>query len=375
MRIKRRYIFGAIIVAFLFFLTHSTPSVRPTKALGYPQDQPDPNAFEAKQTAKALGVPVQIFPPPQGLAGFDELPANAPRFTFTLKPRRRTGPPPPVYFDRRKLVAASAPDGTLYEAYCGNDEDAELMRGHGFVSTSETPRQWHGSHHGYGFMPQNVYIGKREQGRIKPVLFFRDIGSHANAPHSLAIDDHGMAHLVVADVNTSQGNQLDLYWVIGDPRTGKWNSAWQVDRRGFTSWSRPWSGAWSDKVHLIWDWCDVSINKYAPGMGAFHVEWSANGFGRKTRIFPETVRQLGAALDQTSGLLVIALARDKGGVYVLSRSAEGKWTRPALLHPRLKDTANISIEAELNGNFLIKVGSNSLIGGVDDSRDWLLRPL
>jgi hypothetical protein len=94
-----------------------------------------------------------------------------------------------------------------------------------------------------------------------------------------------MVHLAVADVNLSQNNRLDLYWIIGDPKMGKWNSACLVDRRGFTSWSHPWSAAWSDKVHLIWDGCDVSINKRAPGMGAFHVERTANGFGRKTRIF------------------------------------------------------------------------------------------
>ena len=71
---------------------------------------------------------------------------------------------------------------------------------------------------------------------------------------------------------------------------------------------------------------------------------------------------------------MIVLARDAGGVYVLSRSAEGKWTRPSLLHPGLRGGANVSIEAAGSGGFIIKTGSDSLIGGVDDSKQWLLRP-
>lgn len=53
-------------------------------------------------------------------------------------------------------------------------------------------------------MPEDVYIGRREAGRIKPTLFFRDVGSHTTAPHYLAIDNRGMVHLAVADVNISQ---------------------------------------------------------------------------------------------------------------------------------------------------------------------------
>ena len=174
-------------------------------------------------------------------------------------------------------------------------------------------------------------------------------------------------HLAVANVNISQDNRLDLYWVIGDPKAGKWNSAWLIDRRGFTSWSHPWSAAWSNKVHLIWDWCDVSIHKRAPGMGAFHVEWTPNGFGRKTRVFAGPVGDLDAALDQQSGLLVIVLARDAGGVYVLSRSADGKWMRPSLLHPGLRGRYDVSIEATGSNTFIIRTGSNQ-------TREWLLRP-
>ena len=374
MNTKRRYISIAAVLGLVMLFIGSPLSAR-TEVFDPPQDRPvDDVAFEAAQTAKLLGVAVQNFPAPQGLTGFDELPTNARAFTFILKAQPRTGPPPPVYFAKRKIVTARATDGTVYEAYCGNDDASEIVPGHGFVANFENRRQWYENHLGYGYMPQDVYIGKREAGRIRPTLFFRDVGSHTTAPHYLAIDNQGRVHLAVADVNTSQDNRLDLYWVIGDPKTGKWNSAWLVDRRGFTSWSNPWSAAWSDKVHLIWDWCDVSIHKRAPGMGAFHVEWTANGFGRKTRIFSGPVRQMDAAVDQASGLLVIVLARDAGGVYVLSRSADGKWTRPSLLHPSLRGAANVSIEAAGSGAFIIKAGSDNLIGGVDDSKQWLLRP-
>ena len=374
MILKRLHAFGAALLAVLLLLVPSAWRGH-TEGISVPQDRPtDDIAFEASQTAKLLGAPVQHFPAPQGLKGFDELPANARAFAFTLKPVPRSAPPPPVYFDNRKIVTARAPDGTVYGAYCGGDEVSELVPGHGFVSTFENRRQYYDPHHGYGYMPQNVYIGKSEGGMIRPTLFFRDVGSHTTAPHTLAMDSYGMAHLAVSDVNISQGNRLDLYWAIGDPKTGKWNSAWLIDRRGFTSWSHPWSAAWSDKVHLIWDWCDVSIHKRAPGMGAFHVEWTPKGFSRKTRVFSEPVKQLNAAVDQASGLLVIVLARDAGGVYVLSRSAEGKWTRPQLLHPSLRGSANVSIEAAGSRGFIIKAGSDSLIGDVDDFKQWLLRP-
>jgi hypothetical protein len=264
-------------------------------------------------------------------------------------------------------VDARAPDGTIYEAYCGIDDPYEITPGHGYVSNFENRRQHYDTHYGYGYMPEDVYIGKREVGRIRATLFFRDVGSHTTAPHHLAIDGQGMVHLAVADVNISQDNRLDLYWVIGDPKSGKWTSAWLVDRRGFTSWSHPWSASWSNKVHLIWDWCDVSIHKRAPGMGAFHVEWGPNGFGRKTRIFVSPVAELDAAIDQQSGLLVIVVAREAGGVYVLSRSANGKWTQANLLHQSLRDRNDVSIDAAGDGTFVIRTGS-------EDTREWVLRP-
>jgi hypothetical protein len=184
-----------------------------------------------------------------------------------------------------------------------------------------------------------------------------------------------MVHLAVADVNISQDNRLDMYSVIGDPNSGKWISAWLIDRRGFTSSSQPWSGAWRDKVHLIWDWCDLSYNKTAPGMGAYHVEWSPGGFGRKTRIFTSPVGEVDAATDPESGLLVIVLAKDAGGVYVLSRSAEGKWTLPSLLDPTLTGHNDVSITTVGDGTFVIRTDSSWVGGDSAKTKEWLLRPL
>lgn len=324
-------------------------------------------AFEAAQTEKLLGVLVKRFPLPEGPSGFVELPANAPAFKFTVTERPLSGPKPRALYETRRIVEARAPDGSIYEAYCGHDDPKEIVPGHGFVSTLENRRQRYDTHYGYAYSPQDIFIGKREAGRLKPALFFRDVGSQDTAPHYLAMDDQGLAHLAVADVNLSQNNWLDLYWVIGDPKTGKWNAAWLVDRRGFTSWSQPWSAPWKDKVHLVWDWCDVTNHKRAPGMGAFHVEWGPNGFTHKVRIISGPVNELDAAVDPESGRLLIVLAKNAGGVYVLSRSADGRWTRPVLLHSRLRGRHDVSVVAANGGTFMIRTGS-------DDTREWLLRP-
>lgn len=363
---------AALSFAGVLFGSTSTGTITRSKLS---QDRPgDDIAFEEAQTAKLLGVPLQKFPAPQGLNGMDEVPATARAFAFTLKSQPASGPPPRVSFEQRKIVKALAPDGSLYEAYCGRDDDEprEVAAG-GFISTFENRRQWYGTHLGYGYKPPNIYVGKRENGLIRPMLFFRDAGSHDTAPHALAIDSRGMVHLAVADVNISQSNRLDMYSVVGDPKTGKWSSAWLIDRRGFTSWSSPWSAAWGDKVHLLWDWCDVSIHKNAPGMGLYHVEWSPNGFGRKTLIFAGPVQEFDAAIDQRTGLLVIVLVKDRGGVYVVSRTVEGKWTRARLLDPGVTGSPDVSIAATGDGAFVIRASDDIMRERSDSTKEWLLR--
>lgn len=363
---KPRHIFVAAAVGLVMLVIGSLSRGR-TAVLDIPQalNSAEDSAFEATQTQKLLGVAVNDFPAPQGLGGFDEIPASAPAFRFRLSEQPLSGTKPRVWFETRLIVEARAPDGSVYEAYCGHDDPTEIIPGHGFVSTFDNRRQRYGTHHGYGFSPQDIFIGKREDGRLKPTLFFRDVGSHTTAPHSLAIDSNGLAHLAVADVNIYQDNRLDLYWVMGDPNSGKWLAAWLIDRRGFTSWAHPWSAAWANKVHLVWSWCDVSIHKRAPGMGAFHVEWSPNGFSRKVRMISGPVNELDAAIDPQSGRLVIILAKDNG-VFVLSRLANATWTRPVLLPPSLNKSNDVSIAAAKGGAFIVRIGS-------DNTREWLLR--
>ena len=334
-----------------------------------PQD--DDTAFEASQTQRLLGVPVKEFPPPQGLSGFDEIPASAPTFKFTVTERPLSGAQPRAWYETRQKVEARAPDGTLYEAYLGNDDPKEIVPGNRTVSTPENTRQRYGTHHGYAYHPQDVFIGRRESGRLKSTLFFRDVGSHTTAPHYLAIDGKGQAHLSVADVNIFQDNRLDLYWVIGNLASGKWAEAWLIDRRGFTSSSQPWMGAWGDKVHLLWTWYDASVHKNAPGMGMFHVERSPGGFGRKVRVVPGVVEGLDAAVDPRSGRLLIVFSKEVGGkddgVYVVSRSGSGSWTRPARLHSQVGKYDDASVEAAGGGAFIIRTGA-------PDTREWVLTP-
>ena len=193
----------------------------------------------------------------------------------------------------------------------------------------------------------------------------------APAPHYLAIDGKGQAHLAVADVNISQDNRLDLYWVVGSLASGKWAEAWLIDRRGFTSASHPWMGSWGDKVHLLWTWYDASVHKDAPGMGMFYVERSPGGFSRKVRVVPGVVNGFDAAIDPRSGRILIVFSIEVGGesagVYVVSRSEDGSWTRPALLHYQIGKYDDASIEAAGGGAFVIRTGS-------PDTREWVLTP-
>jgi hypothetical protein len=370
----RRHRMHSTSVLFLLLLLLGCiardPVPAPQLAQAQPSGQRAPEAesdsdFEASQTQKLLGVPVQDFPPPQGLTGFDELSAAAPAFRFTVTERPPSGAKPRASYETRQKVQARAPDGSVYEAYLGQDNPGEIAPGHGFVSTLENRRQRYGTHHGYEYSPEDVFVGKRENGRLKPTLFFRDVGSHTTAPHYLAIDSREQAHLVVADVNIFQDNRLDLYWVIGDSMLGKWTTAWLVDRRGFTSWSHPWSAAWGDKVHLLWNWCDVSVHKRAPGMGLFHVQWGPGGFARKVRIIPGVVQEWDAAIDPKSGRLLVVFSKDDG-VYVISRSENGGWTRAVHLHPRINKRCEVSVEAVAGGHFVIRTDA-------EVTREWELR--
>ena len=196
-----------------------------------------PDDFELRQTEKLLGVRLQNFPEPQGPTKFDDLSPNRPSLQFTAKEQPVSGPTPQPSYERRPIVNAKAPDGSVYEAYCTRDLSA-VIAGSYRPSTPDNTRQIYGTHYGYAYTPEDVYIGKRVAGRLQTALFFPDVGSHDTAPHHLAIDNNGMVHLIVADVNIYQDNRLDLYWVIGDPATGKWNCAEVSTQQtfGFGKW-------------------------------------------------------------------------------------------------------------------------------------------
>lgn len=325
----------------------------------------NPDDFEDRQTEKLLGVPLQTFPEPQGTAKFDELPANRPALQFTVKEQPLSGPTPQAWYETRSIVKAKAPDGSIYEAYSTRNT-SDVIRKPQQRSTAENTRQPYGTHHGYGYVPQDVYIGKRLGGRLQTSLFFPDDGSHTTTPHHLAIDNKGMVHLIVADVNIFQENRLDLYWVIGDPGTGKWTSAWLVDRRKSTSSSHPWSGAWADKVDLLWTW-DIMGNDESPDDGIFHVQWQPGGFGRKVRLLKAKFTNWDAAVDQKTGHLLLVYS-DQKGVFLIARREDATWTMPARLHKSLTQAAYVSVNTADNGNFVIRTT-------FQDSHEWLVQLL
>ena len=335
----------------------SSSQLDQSKAPNKPSDD-----FETRQTEKFLGVALQTFPDPQGLTKFDESPANRPALKFTVKEQPLTGPPP-QWDESHSIVKARGPDGSVYEAYSGR-EVSEVITDSPSASTAQNTRQTYGTHHGYGYVPQDVYIGKRVDKRIKPSLFFPDVGSHTTAPHHFAIDNKGMVHLIVADVNIYQENRLDMYWVIGDPNTGKWSQAWLVERRGLTSSCRPWSGAWADKVNLVWTWEKMGLGG-SPDNGIFHVQWQQSGFGKKVRVIDSVPTMWTAAVDPQSGKILLVYSDNKG-VYLTSRPEGGDWTTPARLHRSLQTAHYVSATASGDGGFVIRTASM-------ESREWLVR--
>jgi hypothetical protein len=74
---------------------------------------------EASQTSKLLGVRLEEFPKPQGVTGFDAIPSIQPQFKYSLVSAPFVPPKPSDWFEGRSSVYASAPDGTVWEAYCG----------------------------------------------------------------------------------------------------------------------------------------------------------------------------------------------------------------------------------------------------------------
>ncbi|MCG6964119.1 MAG: hypothetical protein LJE95_12715 [Acidobacteria bacterium] len=317
---------------------------------------------ERHATERALGVTVEEFPTGQGPAGFDDLPDDTPQAAFAVEERQVSGPSPREDYEKRPIVRAQAPDGSVYEAYCGYAGDEELAPAG--PAGSGNRRQSYGTHHGATYYPESVFIGKRQNGRINATLVFPDVGSHTTAPHSLAVDSRGECHLAVADVNIYQDNRLELYWVVGDPVTGKWTKAWLLERRGFTSWAYPGSVAWGDSVHLLWTWVNASDQEALAQCGLFHVKWSPRGFSRKVRVAAGGIDSWDLALAPESGLLLVVFSTDEG-VFGATWKLDSAWTKPAKILP--EPSWALSLEAS-NEAFILRTGSEHM-------KEWLVKSL
>jgi hypothetical protein len=367
--VTKAFYLTVLVLALTVFASGTSTSESITIAASSPS-QNDPSdstadKFEITQTEKLLGVPLQNFPQPQGPAKFDELPANRPGLRFTVTEQPVTGPTPRPSFETRSLVQAKGPDGSVYEAYCTR-ETSQVIVGSNQPSSAQSTRQMYGTHHGYGYTPEDVYIGKRVGNRIKTALFFPDVGSHETAPHHFAIDNKGMVHLIVADVNIYQHNRLDLYWVIGDPGTDKWTAAWLVDRRGLTSSSHPWSGAAADKVNLLWYWEKQGLDS-SPDEGIFYLQWQPRGFGRKVRVVTGRVSSWDAAVDPQSGKLLLVYSDDHG-VYLTLRNEGGTWTTPVSFNKSLTKPHVVSATIVSDRAFIIRTAYEA-------TREWVVRLL
>jgi hypothetical protein len=317
----------------------------------------DPELFEVQQTRKFLGFAVKAFPRPQGPTKFDELPKDALPLRFELSERQPSLPAPKDWYEGRPGVVLKKSDGSEIEAYCGYDDEDKLLGGHGFQSTRVNRRHQYGggAHH-----PQDIYIGKRVGGRIEARLFFRDVGSHNTAPHSIAIDSKDRCHLAVADVDLGQFNRFKLYWLVGDFKTGKWSDAWLIDHRAqFTSYAHPASATWKDSVQVVWSWVNSLNNQVHEDSGLFHVQWTPAGFGKKQRIFKGDVHNAVAAVDPDSGRLLVVIQADK--VFVTSRPAVGAWTLPS---PLPEDAGAVAVQSADKGRFIVRVAG----------KEWLLKP-
>ncbi len=303
---------------------------------------------ERHSTESYLHVKVAEFPTGQGAAGFDILPNTTPISILNVKEQQLSGPDPKPYYETVRSVYAKSPrSGVEYEAFIGwinvgeNAPSDKLSR-----ITQRYVRQSYGSHHGATYYPQSVFIGRREGGLLNPILVFPDVGSHTTAPCAFSIDSQERCHLAVADVNISQDNKFDLYWVIGDLQTGKWINAWLIDKRGFTSSAHPRSVVWGDSIHLLWNWVEDWDG------GLFHVEWTPSGFTRKLCIMDGHITAWDVAIDSRSGLLLVAFTRSDG-VYGATKSSDGGWSRPVRI--QADQVFALSLECRL-GIFVLRTG-------------------
>ncbi len=175
--------------------------------------------------------------------------------------------------------------------------------------------------------------------------------------------------MIVADVNISDNNELNVYSVIGNPKTGKWLAASLLDRRGFTSWSHPWSRSWGETVHSLWNWGDATYDKENPNMGLFYVDWNPAGFGKKMRVISGLIESYDAAVDSKTGRLLVVTSKGER-IFFSMRDVNGVWTKPTRLDPLAdnKYSSDVSVQSVGDGTFIVRSSGKS--GG-----EWRLTPV
>jgi hypothetical protein len=345
------FLFGGVLV-LIAFVTIRSQNAR---------------SFESAETARVLGIKVTGFEGAQGVSTFQEIDPTWQALKLTTRSRPLTGPTPLPNYEQRKSIQAKAPDGTIYYGLAGRFGEGRVLPGPGGDSTNQNPRQMYATHLGYGFNPADVFIGKFQNNKIKTALFFRDIGSHETAPFHFTIDSKGNVHLIVADVNISANNELNVFSLTGDPRTGKWTDAVLLDRRGFTSSSHPWSATSGETIHLMWNWGDATYDVMNPGMGLFYIDWANGKYGQKLRVISGLIETYSAAVDSKTGKLLV-VARVGEIVYVTLRAADGTWRKAIELSPKIASLLyDLSVHAAGDGSFIVR-GSGS------GRLEWVLRP-
>lgn len=313
----------------------------------------DPAEFERVQTERWLGFAPAAFEGPKV-----DLPADAAPVEFVVEERKATGEDPRGWFSGRPRVRAAGPDGVRLLAVCDR-EPPKLAPGARTWPSDRTNRRH--DHAAGQISPADVWIGRETPEGFVPVLFFRDVGSHASAPHAFAFDSKGRCHLVVADVDVAQKNRLVLLWLVGDPATGKWIEATEIVRRSsFTSWAHPYLATRGDELHLVWS---EVVQGDPADSGIYHLVRTPDGFGPKTRIHAGPSDGFDRALHPETGRLAVAFS-DRAGVSVAVRDPDGTWGAPVRVLEEAGERP-VSIEPAPDGAFVLRPR--------EDPKEWLLR--
>lgn len=350
MRTLKYYLWISIAVALAvsIFSLFLFLSMQPSRHL-FGMAQAEDN-FERKSTHDALGIPIEDVPDPL-VAGIAEGKKRRIEETPSIIEQDVSGPAPRKWFESVSTVAAKAPDGRIYRAYCGSASDDTLRLTKEQAELSANRRHLYSKE--TGFHPDSVFIGPVENDKIAAKLVFPDVGSHNSFPHHFAIDGNSICHLVVADVYGSMQNRLKLYWCAGNLKMMKWERLWLIhNSREFTAWARTWCISWKTAVHVVW----VSVPSDGPGR-IYHAARDKNVFTGTTDLGVEFGTNLDVAVDPGNGELLIAFS-NKNGVFVCQRKPTGEWTRPSPVHRSVSGECPLSLEAVGNGKYVVRLNQS-----------------